>query len=64
MSMALHAVDEDEIADGPAERPDRVFFHGAVVEAQRDYGANASGARPRPGTFFPYRHIQRLPALG
>jgi hypothetical protein len=36
MPMAVHAVDEDEVADGPADRTERLFFDGTVVKEQRD----------------------------
>src|ERR1700740_2024846 len=36
MPMAVHAVDEDEVADGPADRTERLFCDGTVVKEQRD----------------------------
>jgi hypothetical protein len=36
MPMAIHAVDEDQASDSPADWTERLFFHCAVVKEQRD----------------------------
>jgi len=36
MPMAIHAVDEDQASDSPADWTERLFFHCAIVKEQRD----------------------------
>jgi len=51
--VTLRAADEHDTPDGPANRPDRIFLHGAISEEQRDMRREVP---PPKKTYSPFRH--------
>ena len=60
--MPMQAVDEDEFANRPANRLDRLLFYLASVVKKRDMRVEIRG-HPAPQAVSRHRRTKRLPKL-